>query len=182
VATPSTEARDMQLEILTQAVHALQQEVARNDTRAEELLKENQRLRDEVNSLLRDLAKSREQDQRLRKRLQALEDQLREIAKAPPLAAADRLEGRDKASEVSPQARTDASKQAGGSPTGGVPRGERAQGRSPYHVVVAGDTLFRIATAYGVDYRDLARENGIEDLDHIEVGQRIFIPGATRAP
>jgi LysM repeat protein len=46
--------------------------------------------------------------------------------------------------------------------------------------VAAGESLFRIARAYGVDYRDLVSENEIADPAHIEVGQRIFIPGATR--
>jgi lipoprotein NlpD len=48
------------------------------------------------------------------------------------------------------------------------------------HVVGRGENLFRIGKAYGVDYRDLARENHIADSARIEVGQRIFIPGATR--
>jgi lipoprotein NlpD len=54
------------------------------------------------------------------------------------------------------------------------------RGRGVYHVVGRGENLFRIGKAYGVDYRDLARNNGIRDPAKIEVGQRIFIPGATR--
>ena len=42
--------------------------------------------------------------------------------------------------------------------------------------------IIRIARAHGVDYRELVKENGIEDPEHIEVGQRIFIPGATGTP
>jgi lipoprotein NlpD len=49
-----------------------------------------------------------------------------------------------------------------------------------YHVVGRGQNLFRIGKAYGIDYRQLARENGIDDPSRIEVGERIFIPGATR--
>ena len=41
------------------------------------------------------------------------------------------------------------------------------------HVVRAGDTLFSIAWAYGVDQRDLARWNGIKNPDLIQVGQRL---------
>ena len=48
------------------------------------------------------------------------------------------------------------------------------------HVVDRGENLYRIGKAYGVDYRDLARVNRISDSARIEVGQRIFIPGATR--
>jgi lipoprotein NlpD len=54
------------------------------------------------------------------------------------------------------------------------------RGRGIYHDVGRGENLFRIGKAYGVDYRELARENGIDDPAQIEVGQRIFIPGATR--
>ena len=46
-----------------------------------------------------------------------------------------------------------------------------------YHVVTAGETLFRIGKAYGISYQELARVNGIKDAGQIRVGQRIFIPG-----
>jgi murein DD-endopeptidase MepM/ murein hydrolase activator NlpD len=49
-----------------------------------------------------------------------------------------------------------------------------------YHVVTPGETLFRIGKAYGLTYQELARVNGIKDAGQIRVGQRIFIPGATR--
>lgn len=49
-----------------------------------------------------------------------------------------------------------------------------------YHVVTAGETLFRIGKAYGISYQELARVNGIKDAGQIRVGQRIFVPGATR--
>jgi LysM repeat protein len=55
-----------------------------------------------------------------------------------------------------------------------------SRGGGVVHVVGRGENLFRIGKAYGVDYHDLARENRISDPAHIEVGQRIFIPGATR--
>src|SRR5882757_9549334 len=55
-----------------------------------------------------------------------------------------------------------------------------SRGRGIHHVVGRGENLFRIGKAYGIDYRELARENGIDDAARIEVGQRIFIPGATR--
>jgi lipoprotein NlpD len=51
------------------------------------------------------------------------------------------------------------------------------------HVVRAGDTLFSIAWAYGVDQRDLARWNGIKNPDLIRVGQRLRLSpdtGTTR--
>jgi len=47
-------------------------------------------------------------------------------------------------------------------------------------VVRPGDNLFRIGKAYDVAYEELARVNRIKDVSQIHVGQRIFIPGATR--
>jgi murein DD-endopeptidase MepM/ murein hydrolase activator NlpD len=55
-----------------------------------------------------------------------------------------------------------------------------ARGHGIVHVVGRGENLFRIGKAYGIDYRKLARENGIDDAGKIEVGERLFIPGATR--
>ena len=49
-----------------------------------------------------------------------------------------------------------------------------------HHVVQRGENLFRIGKAYGVPYRELARVNGIADASRIHVGQRIFVPRATR--
>ena len=48
------------------------------------------------------------------------------------------------------------------------------------HRVRPGENLYRIGKAYGVDYRELARANGIENADRIEVGQRLIVPNATR--
>ena len=49
-----------------------------------------------------------------------------------------------------------------------------------YHVVRPGENLFRIGKAYDVGHEELARFNGIRDPSQIRVGQRIFVPGATR--
>lgn len=49
-----------------------------------------------------------------------------------------------------------------------------------YHVVKSGENLFRIGKAYDVPYQDLAWINGIDDPHRIHLGQRIFVPGATR--
>jgi murein DD-endopeptidase MepM/ murein hydrolase activator NlpD len=48
------------------------------------------------------------------------------------------------------------------------------------HRVRAGENLYRIGQAYGVDYRELARVNGLPDADRLEVGQRLVVPNATR--
>jgi len=60
-----------------------------------------------------------------------------------------------------------------GSATGCRPAGFR-------HRVKSGENLYRIGQAYGVEYRELARMNGIDDPHRIEVGQRLIVPNATR--
>lgn len=54
-----------------------------------------------------------------------------------------------------------------------------AQAQTPstqVHVVVRGDTLSAIAQLYGVTTRDIADVNGLRDISHIWVGQRLRIP------
>jgi len=58
-------------------------------------------------------------------------------------------------------------------------------GREPraigvYHQVRPGQTLFRIAKTYGVGVDELSRVNRIADPADIEIGNRLFIPGARR--
>lgn len=45
------------------------------------------------------------------------------------------------------------------------------------HTVLEGETLFRIATAYGVTVADVAAANGISDPSVIYAGQQLLIPG-----
>jgi len=49
-----------------------------------------------------------------------------------------------------------------------------------YHVVEKHQTLYRICKTYGVDIKEVASINRIIDHSKIRVGQRIFIPGASR--
>jgi murein DD-endopeptidase MepM/ murein hydrolase activator NlpD len=49
------------------------------------------------------------------------------------------------------------------------------------HVVQKGETLYRIAKAYGVDPRELMDANGISDPKTLAPGQELFVPGAPRA-
>ena len=49
------------------------------------------------------------------------------------------------------------------------------------HVVLRGQTLWRIARVYGVEIDELARANGISDTSSLETGQVLFVPGAARA-
>ena len=47
-----------------------------------------------------------------------------------------------------------------------------------FHVVENGQTLWRIARAYGIALDELARANDIADPAVIETGQVLFVPGA----
>jgi murein DD-endopeptidase MepM/ murein hydrolase activator NlpD len=71
---------------------------------------------------------------------------------------------------------TDAARPA--SPDGGrAEDGEAPQG--VFHRVEAGQTLWRIARAYAMPQEELRRANGLDDSARLEVGQELFIPGAT---
>jgi lipoprotein NlpD len=48
------------------------------------------------------------------------------------------------------------------------------------HVVRKGETVYRIARAYGVAVADLLEENGIVDPKQVAVGTELFVPGASR--
>jgi murein DD-endopeptidase MepM/ murein hydrolase activator NlpD len=47
-----------------------------------------------------------------------------------------------------------------------------------YHVVEPGQTFYRIAKTYGIDEAQLAKVNRVANPGRIEVGQRLYIPGA----
>lgn len=49
------------------------------------------------------------------------------------------------------------------------------------HVVQPGETLFGIAWRYGLDHRDLARWNRLDNPDFIRVGQRLLLSPETGA-
>jgi murein DD-endopeptidase MepM/ murein hydrolase activator NlpD len=48
-----------------------------------------------------------------------------------------------------------------------------------YHIILPGQTLWRIARAYGVTVDELATANGIADPSRITSGFPLFVPGAT---
>jgi murein DD-endopeptidase MepM/ murein hydrolase activator NlpD len=48
------------------------------------------------------------------------------------------------------------------------------------HVVEKGETLYRIARAYGIEPRELMEANGINDPRTLAPGQELFVPGAPR--
>ncbi len=49
-----------------------------------------------------------------------------------------------------------------------------------YHVVERHQTFYRICKTYGVNFNEVASLNRILDPAKIQIGQRIFIPGANR--
>ncbi len=55
-----------------------------------------------------------------------------------------------------------------------LPGAENA-GKPGYHVVKQGETLRRIAQTYGQNWRDVARWNGLENPDVVEVGQVLLV-------
>jgi LysM repeat protein len=48
-----------------------------------------------------------------------------------------------------------------------------------YHIIRPGQTLWRIARAYGVTMDEIAMANGIEDITRITSGRPLYVPGAT---
>jgi LysM repeat protein len=178
-AAPS-DAREQQFEILTQAVTALCQEIARNNERSEELTAERTRLRAKVASLRRELDGSEAEDARLRNRAEALEKQLREVGAALPEAPKEPPRASVASGEAPPPTKGVPRRPTSDTVTQGAPRPEPAGGDGEYHVVAPGENLFRIGVEHGVDYRELASANHIEDASHIEIGQRILIPRTSR--
>jgi len=66
-------------------------------------------------------------------------------------------------------------------PVGAVPKRTAAKPKGAVHVVQPGQTLFRIAQAYGVPLATLVEANRLKSPNAIWAGQRLVIPGA-RAP
>jgi murein DD-endopeptidase MepM/ murein hydrolase activator NlpD len=65
-------------------------------------------------------------------------------------------------------------------PRSSAPPQKRIEKKGVYHVVERHQTLYRICKTYGVDIKQVASLNGISDHSKIDVGQRIFIPGAKK--
>jgi lipoprotein NlpD len=57
-------------------------------------------------------------------------------------------------------------------PAASAPAREAHDGQ---YVVQAGDTLYSIALAFGRDFRDIARWNGLDDEGHLQVGQTLRV-------
>ncbi len=63
-----------------------------------------------------------------------------------------------------------------------IPTGPAAPTTGTVHIVQPGNTLIGIGLRYGLDAWTIARANGISNLNHIYVGQRLVIPVAQPAP
>jgi murein DD-endopeptidase MepM/ murein hydrolase activator NlpD len=59
-------------------------------------------------------------------------------------------------------------------------RQEQIGQRGMYHQVQRGQTLWRIARAYAIDVKTLAYVNRLSLTDPLQIGQRLYIPGATQ--
>jgi len=51
-----------------------------------------------------------------------------------------------------------------------------------YHIVERGQTVYRIAKNYGMDWHELMQVNRISNPSGLEVGQQLFIPRSAPAP
>jgi murein DD-endopeptidase MepM/ murein hydrolase activator NlpD len=58
-----------------------------------------------------------------------------------------------------------------------VPSGAPVNGESVFHIIVEGETLFQIATQYGVTVNEVVEANSIDDAGLIFPGQQLLIPG-----
>ncbi len=56
--------------------------------------------------------------------------------------------------------------------------GERQQGKSKYHIVSRGETLYSIAFRYGLDYRQIAAANDIDPPYVIFENQKLVVRGS----
>jgi LysM repeat protein len=56
------------------------------------------------------------------------------------------------------------------------------QGAGATHTVRAGENLYRIALRYGTTVRALAELNGLQNPNHVFVGQTLIVPGSATAP
>ncbi len=63
---------------------------------------------------------------------------------------------------------------------GGGCAGSRTGGPGVIHHVGPGENLYRIGLRYRVRAKEIAKANGIRDVTELQIGQRLFIPGARK--
>jgi hypothetical protein len=87
VAAPvPSDVRERQIAILTEAVSALRQEIARSYAHSQELVEETRKLRVQVQGLRKELDAERQDNKSLRTKVRTLERRLAEIRPPPPVA------------------------------------------------------------------------------------------------
>jgi murein DD-endopeptidase MepM/ murein hydrolase activator NlpD len=57
-----------------------------------------------------------------------------------------------------------------------ISQAEMPAGSGSYHTVRRGETLWRIATSYGLTTYQLAAANGLSSKGQLRIGQRLFVP------
>jgi hypothetical protein len=127
--TPN-DVRDRQIDMLTEAVAALRQEVARSYEHSQRMTQENEKLRAVVASLRRELEKGKGANKVLKENLQALEKRMREL-RPPPLGSSGAGKPAPaEAPEEAPAAPREAAPQAAqpSTPDGGFDTGPPAAG------------------------------------------------------
>jgi lipoprotein NlpD len=106
-------------------------------------------------------------------------------AAARPVAIGSGAVGGRASPAVPALSTTSAAEASGSSAPGGarVPAGAENAGKPGYYTVKPGDTLIRIGLDQGQNWRDVARWNGVENPNLIEVGQvlRVQPPDAAAA-
>lgn len=60
------------------------------------------------------------------------------------------------------------------------PEQKQPKGKGVHHTVKKGETFWRICNTYRADQKEVAKINGIKDTSQLEVGQKIWIPGADK--
>lgn len=63
-----------------------------------------------------------------------------------------------------------------------LPQSAAREAQAGQYVVQRGDTLYSIALAFGQDFRDLARWNGLDDPSRLQVGQTLRVTPSADVP
>ncbi|MDP9453273.1 MAG: LysM peptidoglycan-binding domain-containing protein, partial [Actinomycetota bacterium] len=116
-----------------------------------------------------------------------------ELAEANGIDDIDRIVAGESLTIPDPDGTRDEGDGGGGSGGGGGGKADDATGEASggeasggeaheahFHTVAAGDTLSGLARTYGVSVRDLAEANGIVDIHHIRIGDRLDVSGSVR--
>lgn len=130
----ASDPRDLQVEIMTEAVAALRHELARSYGHSQRLTQQGERLRALVGSLRHEIGKQKRENRALRHRLQVLERRLQEMTTPPPEATSEDVAPSASSHGASPRASTTPGK----APDTPTPPAGAAAPRSPRDAEIAG--------------------------------------------